>query len=111
MKQMNESVMHYISEMPTATLSDLTGEFGTPSEIAKSFLEEADPAVVGKSLRFGRRIFWAVLAVAVLVGVLVSAIYFVDYLENQDYRRGHYVETFGELPSIPEKMGSDIQIY
>lgn len=99
LEQMQESVAQYFSENPAAIMSDLTAKFGTPDEIAKSFLEEADPVVLGKSLRYGRRIFGAVLAVIALLAVVFSIIFFVDYLENEGYRRGHYVETVGEIPA------------
>jgi len=46
MKQMHESILRFLSEKPDSTMAELTAEFGTPEEIAKSFLEEADPVEV-----------------------------------------------------------------
>ena len=80
----------------------------------KSFLEEADPAVIGKSLRHGRKIFWAVLAVAALLAAIFAFIYLIDFMENQSYRRGHYVETVDETSlstSDLEKETTIIGVY
>ena len=104
LRQMEDSVSRYISERLTVSVAELTEEFGTPADIAKSFLEEADPTVIGKSLRHGRKIFWAVLAVAVLLAVIFTSIYLVDFMENQSYRRGHYVETVGETSSATSNL-------
>lgn len=100
LRQMEDSIFTYISENSTASMADLTKEFGTPADIAKSFLEEADPAVIGKSLRHGRKIFWAVAVVAAMV---ISIMFFFDFADNRDYRDGFYVETIGEnFSSLPE---------
>lgn len=114
LRQMEDSIFTYISENPTASMADLTKEFGTPADIAKSFLEEADPAVIGKSLRHGRKIFWAVLAVAALLAAIFAFIYLIDFMENQSYRRGHYVETVDETSlstSDLEKETTIIGVY
>lgn len=103
LRQMEDSIFTYISENPTASMADLTKEFGTPADIAKSFLEEADPAVIGKSLRHGRKIFWAVLAVAVIVAVTVISLYTHIYTKQQEILDGSYVESVtdnGPLESI-----------
>lgn len=103
LRQMEDSIFTYISENSTASMADLTKEFGTPADIAKSFLEEADPAVIGKSLRHGRKIFWAVLAVAVVAAMVISIMFFFDFADNRDYRDGFYVETIGEnFSALPE---------
>lgn len=100
LKQMHESILQYLSEKPAATLADLTAEFGTPDEIARSFIEEADPAVVGKSLRYGWRIFWAVLAVAVIVAAIMLSLYFHTYTKQQDILDGEYLESITEIGSV-----------
>lgn len=112
LRQMEDSIFTYISENSTASMEDLTKEFGTPADIAKSFLEEADPAVIGKSLRHGRKIFWAVLAVVLIVAAIVIGIYAFDLWRSENYRGGQYVEEVTRsMPSPPNEVDSIVEVY
>lgn len=112
LRQMEDSVSQYISDNPAASVADLTKEFGTPADIAKSFLEEADPTVINKSLRHGRKIFWAVLAVAVIVAAVVIGIFSFDLWMSGNYRDGYFEEMVTpDAPSFPDDLSSSMQIF
>lgn len=112
LRQMEDSIFTYISENSTASMEDLTKEFGTPADIAKSFLEEADPAVIGKSLRHGRKIFWAVLAVVLIVAAIVIGIHAFDLWRSENYRDGYFEEMVTpDAPSFSDDLSSSTQIF
>lgn len=112
LRQMEDSIFTYISENSTASMADLTKEFGTPADIAKSFLEEADPAVIGKSLRHGRKIFWAVLAVVLIVAAIVIGIHAFDLWRSENYRDGYFEEMVTpDAPSFSDDLSSSTQIF
>ena len=112
LQQMEDSISQYISDNPAASMADLTKEFGTPAEIAKSFLEEADSAVIGKSLRHGRKIFWAVLAVVFIVATIVIGIHAFDLWRSENYRDGYFEEMVTpDAPFFSEDLSSSTQIF
>lgn len=112
LNQFAENLFQYIEEYPLATFSDVVTEFGKPEDIASSFIEQADAKDIRKSLKVGRRIFWAVLAVAVIVAAVVIGIFSFDLWMSNNYRDGYYEEIVTpNAPSFPDDLNSSTQIF
>lgn len=72
LEQLRDSVSRYVAEHPGVTRAELEKEYGTPGQIAHSFLEEANLLSVGRAVRRARRALGGLLAVA-LAAVVVGA--------------------------------------
>lgn len=114
LNQFLESLAQYREEHPRATFPDIVAEFGNPQEIASSFIEQADSVKIGKSLNLGRRIFWVVIAAAVIAVATIAGFSAYRVWQNENFANGFYLETIsqGDVPVPLESIDeSNIRSY
>ena len=66
----------YLDENPKATIQDIEDQFGTPMEIAQSYMSSLDLDVLLKRLSISRfiRRFFAIAAICMILGLCVYSI-------------------------------------
>ena len=68
LQQIQTAVEDYAEEHPQCTHQELTQHFGTPGQIAESYVAEMDSHEVLHGFRVGKKIFFAIL-LAIVLGV------------------------------------------
>lgn len=68
LQQIQTAVEDYAEEHPQCTHQELTQHFGTPEQIAESYVAEMDSHEVLHGLHVGKKIFFAIL-LAIVLGV------------------------------------------
>lgn len=68
LQQIQAAVEDYAEEHHQCTYQELTQHFGTPEQIAESYVAEMDSHEVLHGLRVGKKIFFAIL-LAIVLGV------------------------------------------
>lgn len=76
LRDLLERIEDYLDENPNATMQDIENQFGTPMEIAQSYMSSLDLDVLLKRLsisHFVRR-FFAIAAICMILGLCVYSI-------------------------------------
>ena len=105
LSQLEESVMSYLEEHPSADLQELFSHFGTPEDFAANVLENMD----GKQLqaqmqryRWRRILLASILALALGYGIFYCARLAIDYIFYPGYVIvGEAQVTEGPIPTSP----------
>lgn len=64
---MEDSVRDYVIENPYVNYKLLQQRFGTPQQIADSYIEAQDTSELINSLKIKRRVFFLIIAVATII--------------------------------------------
>jgi hypothetical protein len=90
------SIKDFSENNPSANLSDLYEEYGTPKDLACEFIGQEDGEKLKQKIHISKRIkFWIAIGI-ILVILIVSTITILNYIENRHYRDGYYIETIIE---------------
>lgn len=103
LEQLKESISLYLEEHPAATPSDIAVTFGTPEEIAQSFIEETDPKALRRTLESRQWFRWALLAAAILIAVaaVVLAVDFTMFFHGHfEIKPPAYGTYYGNGPRV-----------
>ena len=65
--EISDNVAHYLSDIPTATYSDIEQRFGTPKQIATTYINEMDTAELLENLRVKRKITTAIISTCLVL--------------------------------------------
>lgn len=96
LEQVKASMLEYLAEKPDATYDDLLTRFGTPEQIAASYLEELDICDLKKQLSIRKRIVLAVVAAAIVaVGIWAGVV--LHALREYDDAMPGYIERTVEV--------------
>ena len=74
LRQVKASVLEYLAEVPSASYGDLLTRFGTPAQIAETYLEELDVPDLRKQLTIRKRILLIVSLVAICIILLWTGV-------------------------------------
>ena len=91
-----EEIDEYCAWHPEATLADYCARFGTPDEIAVSFLSEMTYREINDKLNNGRKALRvacmtaAVISIVAAIAISLVIGHMID--ENNDFRNGYIVE-------------------
>ena len=99
MPQIYDSVCHYMEEHPEADLKRLQEHFGTPYEIAGSYLQELDQGIILRKLRNNRRILATVSSVMVLVMLFFFGYVGSEFARINRQNHGHDLITIVKYES------------
>ena len=89
----------YADENPNASFDDICDHFGTPSEVAESYLASLDEDELKKRLNKAKKIRIAVIAVCTVILLLFITMMVCLILHNKEVRPVYYEETisYGEI--------------
>ena len=65
--EISDNVAHYLSDAPTATYSDIEQRFGTPKQIATTYINEMDTSDLLENLRVKRKITTAIISTCLVL--------------------------------------------
>ena len=92
-----EAVFAFAEEFSVESIEDIYRRFGTPGEIAKAYLSDAEPANIKKAIDVRR-----VLVVAVVVIIAIVALSFlIAIIDNHLATITYYEETIFENVTMP----------
>lgn len=96
MERVKHNVKEYLAENSSANYQDLVDRFGTPQQIALSYVDDQNTAELLLTLRIKRKILRIVVATAILmvtmwVGVMAYEIYY-----NANIANGYTIVTIDE---------------
>lgn len=90
------SIKDFSENNPSANLSDLYEEYGTPKDLACEFIGQEDGEKLKQKIHISKRIkVWVIVGI-VLAVLIVFTVTIVNYIENHNFRNGYYVETIIE---------------
>lgn len=74
LRQVKASILEYLAEVPSASYGDLVTRFGTPAQIAETYLEELDVPDLRKQLTIRKKILVIVSLVAIFIILLWTGV-------------------------------------
>lgn len=77
LKELEAEVEDYLSSREDVTMSEIEASFGTPEQIAQSFLSQSDPVKIRKSLSI-KKVLLLALAIILLVYVVFVIVSLID---------------------------------
>lgn len=100
LSRVEASVRDYVSNRPDANYHVICSRFGTPEQVASSYLEEMDTEELMEKFRIRKNII-AIIAVAAFSAVLLWAWGVgLALAENRDYAEGYFEEKVIEISNI-----------
>lgn len=107
LNQLETDILLYEEENGPVDASSLALRFGSPEDIARSMMNETDTKEINHFLRWGRRIALAALIIAVLAAIVAIGFQTANYIHQEKYRNGYYVEevyTASEYEEIKDEL-------
>lgn len=101
MEEIRVTVSSFLAENPTASYTELTARFGTPQQIASSFVDEMGTEELLRDLRIRRKLVCIASITAVVVLVLWASVVTLAYIDYLDDTNGYIVETITVVEQIP----------
>ena len=93
LRQIEESIGMYLMEKPGADYDALAARFGTPRQIAASYLEAMDASELSRHLRIGKKIVAIVGAAALAVVILWACTVSISLIDSFNDTNGFIVES------------------
>ena len=106
MVQIEDNLDHFLDENPYADYQTIVARFGTPEEIAATYVDEMDTPELLSNLRIKRKIVQIVAgtaAVAVAIWLGVAAVAFVISLESVDGEINTSIDVYEEYSFSEER--------
>ena len=85
---LKNDIDEFVQQEPDADFENIVSAFGTPQEIAESFLKNADIANIKKKMNVKKILLFAVLAVVLIYVIFVVA----SFLDVHTEAHGYYEE-------------------
>ena len=90
----------FAEENPNASLDDISAHFGSPKEVAESYLASLDEEELKKRINKAKRIWIAVIAVCAAILLLFIAMMVRTTIHNQNGQLVYYEKTISEGETI-----------
>ena len=108
---MEKNIGCFLDENPNADIEAIIKEFGTPKQIIDSLISEASNSSFDTFVKKRRLVWGVIIAIIAIFAVVMIAISLAEFIENQNYREGYYVETIGYGSPTPLPSGSEVRVY
>lgn len=89
--EISDNVAHYLSDAPTATYSDIEQRFGTPKQIAVTYINEMDTADLLENLRIKRKVSTAIIGTCLLLVAIWALAVSIALIDAVLTTHGYYV--------------------
>ena len=86
----------YADENPNASFDDICAHFGTPKEVAESYLASLDEDELKKRINKAKRIWITVISVCTVILLLFITMMVCLILHNKDIHPVYYEKTISE---------------
>lgn len=89
-KKIHENISEYLKEKPKADYSEIVSRFGTPQQIASTYIDEMQTHELLKRIKINKKILIIVAWVAVAIVAIWLAFAGILYVDSQDAVNGYY---------------------
>ena len=107
LEQVKASMLEYLAEKPDATYDDLLARFGTPEQIAASYLEELDVSDLRRQLTIRKKILLIVSLVAICIILLWTGVVCAALAEAKTNANYTIVEDIEVIERTPISEGEN----
>ena len=83
LEDIRQAIYEFAENSAIQSIDDIYKRFGTPEEIAKAYLSDAEPKNIKKAIRLRKVLVWAVVAVVLAFVIFLLSIFI------ESYRQGH----------------------
>ena len=83
LEDIRQAISEFAENSDIQSIDDIYKRFGTPEEIAKAYLSDAEPKNIKKAISLRKVLVWAVVA------VVLAFVIFLLSLFIESYRQGH----------------------
>lgn len=105
LRQVKASILEYLAEVPSASYGDLLTRFGTPAQIAETYLEELDVPDLRKQLTIRKKILVIVSVAALCIILLWVGVVSAALIHSYKHINGHIESTVVVDERIPYEEG------
>lgn len=102
LEKIGSTIAEYLSEEPGADYNKLLARFGTPQQIAASYVNEMKTGELLRDLRIKRRIVYCVAITAAIIVLLWASVVTRAYLRHVENVKGYYIDEVGVIQEIIE---------
>lgn len=102
LEKIGSTIAEYLAEKPGADYDKLLTRFGTPQQIAASYVNEMETGELLRDLRIKRRIVYCVAITAVIIVLLWASVVTRAYLRHVENVKGYYIDEVGVIQEIIE---------
>ena len=100
--RIESSVYDYIDGNPDASYDDITAQFGSPRELADSYISSLDSEEIGKAIKKAKTIKIAVIVTCIIALIALFATFAKMISDNKDTTPVYYEETISDGEIIYE---------
>lgn len=104
LNKIKDTIMDYLAQNPDAMYSEITARFGTPQQIAASFVDEMETGELLQNLKIKRRIMCCVVAAVAIIVALWAGVVTRAYLDHVGNMNGYFTE---EIIVVDEAIETD----
>ncbi len=83
LEDIRQAISEFAENSAIQSIDDIYKRFGTPEEIAKAYLSDAEPKNIKKAISLRKVLVWAVVAVVLAFVIFLLSIFI------ESYRQGH----------------------
>ena len=91
--RIESSVYDYIESRPDASYDDITTQFGSPRELADSYISSLDSDEISKAIKKAKTIKTAVIVTCIIALIALFATFAKMISDNSDSQYKYYEET------------------
>ena len=91
--RIESSVYDYIESQPDASYDDITAQFGSPRELADSYISSLDSDEISKAIKKAKTIKIAVIVTCIIALISLFATFAKMISDNSDSQYKYYEET------------------
>lgn len=91
LEKIGNTITEYLSGNPAASYTELTARFGTPQQIAASYVDEMGSGELLRDLRIKRKIMWVLVATAAVLIFLWAGLVVASYVDHTQNMNGYLV--------------------
>ena len=100
--RIESSVYDYIESQPDASYDDITAQFGSPRELADSYISSLDSEEICKAIKKAKAIKIAVIVTCIIALIALFATFAKMISDNKDTTPVYYEETISDGEIIYE---------
>lgn len=105
LKRIENTITDYLFENPSASYAELTERFGTPQQIAATYVDEMETGVLLRDLRVKRKIVRIVAATAAVVIGLWAGLVIASYVDHRKDVNGYATVEIVEIERTEYEEG------
>ncbi|NLN82531.1 MAG: hypothetical protein GX136_08315 [Clostridiales bacterium] len=87
--ELKGSIVEYLEDHSDSTIKNIAEHFGSPADIADSYISSMEGDELGGNLHKSRRVFMIAVIAAFIIIAMFSVLCLVEYFENKKSAQGY----------------------